>query len=181
MAAVDSAQAAGNILANITDTNISETNLKVVYSIYQQTWMQGVYEFSSADSTTLYNIALQNAADAGESVFAARVLLGIIVDESGVSSARYGTEPSEADQAQSIGLYPNPASNSVNGNLELEEEQTAVVNVIDLQGKVVKSVFITTSGMFTLDVSHLDNGLYFVQVFIGRELIDSGKLEIIHE
>ena len=75
MAAVDSVNMAGTILNNIVDTNLSESNLKVVYSIYHQTWMQDIYEFTPSDSATLYTIAVQHAADAGDAVYAARVML----------------------------------------------------------------------------------------------------------
>ena len=180
MAAVDSVQAAGSILSNIADTNISETNLKVVYSIYHQTWMRGVYEFSSGDSSTLYNIAVQNAADAGEAVFAARVMLGLIVDESSASSARYNIGQTE-EQPHSFTLYPNPASDNVNGLILLEENQMAVVNIVDLQGKVISTQKLFVSRVFTIDVSGLESGLYFVQMLVDGEIIETSKLEVMHE
>lgn len=181
MAAVDSVQAAGNILTSITGTNISETNLKVVYSIYQQTWMQGVYEFSSADSAVLYTIATQHASDAGEAVYAARVMLDLQVDEYATSSQRLAQESGSEEDPQAIALYPNPASTTVNGSIILSEGEQAVVTITDVQGKTVLTQSVANSGLFALDVSMLEAGLYFVQTAINGELIETSKLEILHE
>lgn len=180
MAAVDSLQAASNVLTNITDTNISETNLKMVYSIYESTWMQGIEGFSSADSSTLYTIAVQNAADGGEAVYAARVMLGLLVDESG-NAARFAEQPINDETQQPISIYPNPANDKVNGVASLADNQTAVLNIVDLQGKTVMSQTITSSGIFTLNISNLESGMYFVQMVVNGELIDTSKLEVIHE
>lgn len=179
MAAVDSVTTAATILATIVDTNVSETNLKTVYSIYQQTWMQGVYEFSSADSMTLEMIALQTYADAGEGVYAARVMLAMQVDEDGMSGSRYGAEMEE-EAINTMEIFPNPATDHVTVASNLAEGQSGVVEITDIQGKVVLSMR-ATAGITTLDVSGLDNGLYFVQLVIDGELVETNKLEVIHE
>ncbi len=179
MAAVDSAVLAGAILGTIVDTNVSETNLKTVYSIYQQTWMQGVNEFSAADSMTLENIAVQPSADAGEAVYAARVMLAIQVDDDAPSGERYGAEMEE-ESISTMEIFPNPATNQVTINPNLAENQSGVVEVSDVQGKIVLSKPVT-AGSTTLDVSGLDNGLYFVQLIVDGELVETNKLEIVHE
>jgi hypothetical protein len=181
MAAVDSVQAAGNILSIIADTNVSENNLKVVYSIYQQTWMQGVYEFSSTDSLTLYNIATQHASDAGEAVYAARVMLDMQVDEFSANNQRLSPELTDERDEPSVTLFPNPASNKVNVQISLEDGQLALVAIIDLQGKAVVESTVVSSEVFALDVSSLEAGFYFVQTTINGELIETNKLEIIQD
>ncbi len=182
MAAVDSINMAGNILNSITDTNLSETNLKVVYSIYHQSWMQGIYEFTSADSATLHAIAVQHASDAGDAVYAARVMLALDVDEVGGSGNRFSDPEHPDDESlQVMSLYPNPASNQVNVNTKLNDGEIGVVRVTDLQGKIVLLQHVTASGIVILDISGLDNGMYFVQMLVNGELIETNKLEVIHE
>jgi len=182
MAAVDSVQAAGNILSNIADSNYSETNLKVVYSIYQQTWMQGIDEFSPSDSSVLNGIAVQYASDAGEAVYSARVLLGLDVDEFGSNSERDG-DPSEStdDPIPAMSLYPNPATDQLTVNTTLVDGQSCTIVITDLQGKVVVSQNVTVSGQMVIDISNLDNGMYFVQMVVDGVLIETNKLEMIHE
>lgn len=179
MAAVDSVTTAGAILTTIVDTNVSEANLKTVYSIYQQTWMHGIYEFTPTDSMTLETIALQSYADAGEGVYAARVMLALQVDEDGSSSARY-SEDMEEESVSTMKVFPNPATDQVTVATNLVEGQTGTVEITDIQGKVVQSMRV--NGRTTiLDVSGLDNGLYFVQLVVDGELVETNKLEVIHE
>ncbi len=182
MVAVDSVNFAGSILNSIADTNLSESNLKVVYSIYQQTWMQGIYEFTPADSAVLYGIAVQHASDAGEGVYSARVLLGLDVDEYGASGNRYGNpDESSVESVQAMSLYPNPATDQLTINTTLVEGQTSTVIITDLQGKIVMSKNVSVSGHLIIDASTLDNGMYFVQMFVDGVLIETNKLEVIHE
>lgn len=80
MVSVDSVSLATVILNSLNDTNLSESNLKTVYAIYAATWMLGIEEFSSADSATLLNIALQNPTAGGTAVYNARVMLDLEID-----------------------------------------------------------------------------------------------------
>jgi hypothetical protein len=184
MAAVDSFSAAGSILNSIVDSNMSEHNLKVVYSIYQQSWMQGIFEFSHADSATLYGIAIQYASEAGEAVYSARVLLGLDIDEygAGVSGNRLGnSDATTAEPVTAVSIYPNPVSDQLNVNTTLTEDQTGTIIITDLQGKIVMQQTIGMSGAALMNVAGLDNGMYLVQVYVDGVLIETNKLEMIHE
>lgn len=181
MAAVDSVIAAGSVLTAITDTNVSEANLKTVYSIYQATWMQGVYSFSPADSATLYFLATQHASDGGDAVFAARVLLGLQVDEYSSSGLRVLSPQSTDNTIHPMKLYPNPANDHINVLTEIPEGKSGMVSIVDLQGRTVLTQYITGSETYSLDVSSLENGMYFIQLVVDGECVEKDKLEIMHE
>jgi hypothetical protein len=66
----------------------------------------------------------------------------------------------------SIDVYPNPAQNMVYLKLDLNKSQDVVYSVSDINGKTVvqKSLGKVTSGYENIDVSVLNNGIYFVSV-----------------
>jgi len=111
MVSVDSVSLATIILNSLNDTNLSESNLKTVYSIYNTTWMQGQYFFLPADSATLYNIAIQHASDAGDAVYSAHVMLNLQVDEFGNANSNRMMQFEEQTNIQdstSLNVFPNP-------------------------------------------------------------------------
>jgi hypothetical protein len=115
-------------------------------------------------------------------VYSARVLLGLDVDEFGSNSERDG-DPSEStdDPIPAMSLYPNPATDQLTVNTTLVDGQSCTIVITDLQGKVVVSQNVTVSGQMVIDISNLDNGMYFVQMVVDGVLIETNKLEMIHE
>jgi hypothetical protein len=71
---------------------------------------------------------------------------------------------SEAD-SKSLQLYPNPASSLL--FLELPFNTTSLAEIRDLRGAVVKTLQLR-SGERTIDVSHLDAGLYLLKITTGH-------------
>ncbi|MFD1551100.1 hypothetical protein DNU06_04120 [Putridiphycobacter roseus] len=57
-------------------------------------------------------------------------------------------------------LYPNPTAGELN---IVTEQKVAVINVFDLNGKLLMN-YTTNNEITKLDVSHLSNGLYTIQV-----------------
>ena len=57
-----------------------------------------------------------------------------------------------------VSIYPNPATNNVN----ITTDRLVQVTLIDGMGKVINTQ--SVSGTFSLDVSSLTNGIYFLQV-----------------
>lgn len=70
----------------------------------------------------------------------------------------------EENNAINLGLYPNPASSQV--TLLFETEESSIVSIYDLQGKVVYSneFFGTGFNQQVLDVSNLNAGIYNVTI-----------------
>ncbi len=78
-----------------------------------------------------------------------------------------GTE--EILAPSSVKVYPNPASHSLNVNLEeLNVSGEAVVTVFDMQGKVLKKTTLQLSNNISIDVSGLTTGNYLLNISNGE-------------
>ena len=64
--------------------------------------------------------------------------------------------------ATSVSLYPNPASSVVYIQTELTGEATA--NIIDITGRLVKSVNISDMQNASVNVEDIDTGVYFFMI-----------------
>ena len=62
-----------------------------------------------------------------------------------------------------INVYPNPASLMV--NIEIETADNASVEIMDVKGSFVKSVSTLKSGVNTIDISDLNAGVYFLNIY----------------
>lgn len=84
-------------------------------------------------------------------------------------------------QSAKVGLYPNPASNSVNITLEMNHNSDVIVNIFDLTGRLVvsesKGSMARGTNNIQLNTSKLNNGIYMYQVVMGDQ-VESGKLTI---
>jgi len=60
-----------------------------------------------------------------------------------------------------IDVYPNPTSDMV--NIYIDKFENAVINVYDIQGKVVKTINVNNSNTL-INTSEWNKGLYFVQI-----------------
>lgn len=80
-------------------------------------------------------------------------------------------------KATTFDIYPNPAQDgfvTIQGEFMSEE---AVCNVYNTMGQLVMSRTVTTDATFTLNVSSLENGVYFVEL-VGSERNYKSKLVI---
>jgi len=80
-----------------------------------------------------------------------------------------------SDKNESLNIYPNPASNYLN----VENNQNLVVQKIEIfniTGKIieVKTVEKTEKNL-QIDISDLDNGVYFLKVYDNEEIIKTSK------
>jgi Secretion system C-terminal sorting domain/Right handed beta helix region len=181
MAAIDSVSVLSTTLNPILGNSIAELNLKAVYEIYNRSWLVGQLEFSSADSATLYSIAIQSASDAGDGVYAARVLLNLSVDETNqISNSRTGliTEL-DSDFEHSIIVFPNPAKEILSVEIVNEIETESYIRITDIQGKTVAIQAVTQAGVIQIDVTALDAGLYFVHLIQQNAIVETKKIEIV--
>ena len=64
--------------------------------------------------------------------------------------------------ATTVSLYPNPASSVVYIQTELTGEATA--NIVDLTGRLVKSVNISDMQNASINVEDVNTGIYFFMI-----------------
>lgn len=80
-----------------------------------------------------------------------------------------------------VKIYPNPSDGYL--FISIDEENTLSmdysIDVIDISGKVVYPGFWLSSNTSHINLTSLDNGLYFIRTFKGRLLINTGKILII--
>ena len=91
-------------------------------------------------------------------------------------TSRFGNEY-ESDEGFSV--YPNPAQNLLTIGCRLAEGETAKVTLFDISGRIVKSVSLKGgSPAFTMDVSDVNDGIYFVSLHKPGSVIENKKLII---
>jgi hypothetical protein len=71
--------------------------------------------------------------------------------------------------SESMMVFPNPANDFINLGFETDPSTVSLVNISDINGRIVKSVQKDPNDLEKIDVSGLKSGLYIIQV------IDSEK------
>jgi hypothetical protein len=74
-------------------------------------------------------------------------------------------------------VFPNPATNFITVNHQLPDKQDVIVNIYDIAGKQVARKHIpktyVSSGQFTMDVTGLQEGNYFMNIIYGGKNLGS--------
>jgi len=106
-------------------------------------------------------------------------------DTKGSVVIKYWTSPEgiqeDAMKGGSISdAYPNPASNFITLDYQLTSKvSTASIKIFNVLGSTVKKAdLVNNNGKLKMNVSDLDNGIYFYSVFINGEIYTSKKLII---
>jgi len=172
-----------NINNTIIDTNALNANRKTVNLIYLSTWAQGILSFSSADSATLYSIAIEEPLEFGDAVYSARVMLGIDPNNAG-NRIREDIPVINISKAKEISIskvYPNPNDGTMQINYSLEEGQIGKLIIYDLTGRKLNTYSLQEGEHNTLKISEgaLKNGVYFYEIIVNGEMIEQDKIVII--
>jgi hypothetical protein len=79
-----------------------------------------------------------------------------------------------------IKLYPNPNNGNMQLDYSLSENETGIVKIMDVTGKLVAS-YVLEKDKTNIAISEaaLKNGVYFYQIIVNGEVINSDKLVII--
>jgi hypothetical protein len=78
-----------------------------------------------------------------------------------------------------ISLYPNPAKDILNIEMEAETNQHVILRMFDISGRQVKEMEVRANGgmnKIQLNISDLESGLYHVQFFVDQQLSFSSKV-----
>lgn len=77
-------------------------------------------------------------------------------------------------------IYPNPATNYVSMDYDLPREiETASVKIVNLLGSVIKEQQIEAgTGKLTLDISDINDGIYFYSLTVNGDIYNTKKLII---
>lgn len=98
-----------------------------------------------------------NDADEGTYMFALQGISAATTGINGVSGIEGGVK-----------LYPNPARNEATLAMNLKKDQRMIISVMDIQGRevirAVDKVFKAGEQKVTLDISGVEDGMYFIQI-----------------
>lgn len=79
----------------------------------------------------------------------------------------------------SIKLLPNPAQGTATLSYHLADNETAVFEIFDLNGKMVYRQNIAQQGSLYIDLSNFASGVYHYRVLNGRTLLANNKLVVV--
>ncbi|MES2629354.1 MAG: T9SS type A sorting domain-containing protein [Bacteroidota bacterium] len=164
-------------LVSVDGSNWSATsnpvffNDKVISGVHTYYTGSGVKEFTDQTTTTAKNLTgnLPTTSTYGIALFKGNLLVS--AQGRGIW-ARVITTGIVELAAESISLYPNPAQDQVTVSIA-EEMADAVVVILDHTGKSCAEIAVGSGKSFTLTVSALSPGAYFVELHgngvIGRK------------
>jgi hypothetical protein len=167
---------ASQLVSTAGSTSLMEDNRIQVYQIYLRSWALGQIEFTSADSTTLYGIAVQHVKTGGTAVYDARVMLDLDVVDFDNGQARIATE-AQTIKANHSKVYPNPTTGEAVLEIVLGEGQTGFVEVMSITGQRLFSVPLNTgANLARLDLSDFAQGVYMYRIFVNAEFTEAGRI-----
>ncbi|MCU0435442.1 MAG: T9SS type A sorting domain-containing protein [Bacteroidia bacterium] len=153
---------------------------KVVFQIYNQTWLLDTVGISSQDTAVLLPIALMHPAQGGDAVYTARVMLGITVDD---ATGNYNYRMMQQTEVVNsvVDVYPNPADQIITITGFANETDIVLFTLFDLSGrKVIEKQLVTGNGTATVYVNELQQGAYLYQISVNGALTKSERLVITH-
>ncbi|NBR15296.1 MAG: T9SS C-terminal target domain-containing protein, partial [Crocinitomicaceae bacterium] len=143
-----------------------EYNYKRVYEIYNRSWLDGILSFTPEDSLVLNEIAYLSPRVAGNAVYTARVLLGLMI----IDTETYAAKSSQLNSVISyskLKIYPNPSNDYFHYELPLYEGDNGIVSIVDVSGKEVKSWSADfNNNLGSLDIKNFAKGVYFFELTI---------------
>jgi hypothetical protein len=143
-----------------------EQTYKRVYEIYNRSWLDDVHYFTTDDSLILNEIAYLSPRVAGNAVYTARVLLGLMIIDTETYAAK-SAQINTSNSSSYLKIYPNPSNDFFNYYLPLKEEEKGTVSIIDISGKEIQTWSADSStheGI--LDIQKYAKGVYFFELTI---------------
>ncbi|MCX6292038.1 MAG: T9SS type A sorting domain-containing protein [Bacteroidetes bacterium] len=169
----------------ITADNLGEDNAKKVNEVYLDTWSREVYDFkkfSQEQKDLLLNIAYQNPSSGGNAVYAARVMLGIDMDDFSSETERMAAlHPSVkgSENRRQGTIIPNPNNGTMQFVFSLNEDEKGILQIYDSKGNMQKFYTLQPgTSIHDIDMSGADCGMYFCRLSINNEIIMSSKIVI---
>jgi hypothetical protein len=106
---------------------------------------------------------------------------GFIADDNGSITFTVTTATGISDYMglNTITIYPNPLQ--TNATIVVDPKikiKTAEFKIVDLMGRIVKTIGSIQTNEFTFDREQLSNGVYFYQLIQDETVISNGKLVI---
>ena len=169
---------------SIAPDNHAEENEKAVNAIYLVTWAVDSFELTTEQYDILYAIANENPLTGGTGVYAARVMLGLHIDDDYESIGSRMANPNGTQSAavadNKISLMPNPAIEKTIYSNQLEKNQKGVINIYSKFGVRVSSYLLHEGyNKVLIDLHELAQGVYIIKTEVNGRVTDIRKLVVI--
>jgi hypothetical protein len=116
--------------------------------------------------TNSFRFAYQSPRVAGNAVYMARVLLGLMIIDTETYAAK-STQISSTNTSLNLKIYPNPSNDFFNYFLPLKEEDKGIVSIIDVSGKKIQTWSADySSNQGLLDIQRYAKGIYVFELTI---------------
>ncbi|NBR13026.1 MAG: T9SS C-terminal target domain-containing protein [Crocinitomicaceae bacterium] len=146
-----------------------EYNYKRVYEIYNRSWLEKEIEFTAEDSLVLNEIAYLSPRVAGNAVYTARVLLGLMIIDTETYAAK-SAQSNSGIEYSTIKIYPNPSSEFFHYELPLKEGENGIVSIMDISGKVLQTWAVDFNGnLGSFYVQNYSKGVYVFELTINND------------
>ena len=178
-------QQAKEVNESIAPDNHAEENEKAVNAIYLVTWALDTFDFSPEQYEILYAIANEVPLTGGSGVYAARVMLGLHIDDDYESIGSRMANPDKTNQSAAVAdnnikLMPNPAMNKVDYYNKLNKGETGKVIIYSKIGIEISWRQLQEGvNNFSFDLTRITPGVYIVETSISGKVSDRRKLVVI--
>ncbi len=169
---------AGAILINssITPENLSESNQQLFNEIFFETWAENLFELDASQTSILEFIAYQNPYSGGDAVYAARVMLGLDLNDMADASQERKRGNVKEDMPITEGMIvPNPNTGKMSYIYESEEE--GELQIFSSRGRLIKSYhLLPESKKLEIDLSDQMSGIYVYRVVSNGKIYPGNKI-----
>ncbi len=178
LAAVDDLQA----------STIYETTQKRFWQLSLKKRLQGKESLTSTEWDEIKGIAEMCPLEAGKAVYSARALYQTINDTllqydddelCGLyDKSKLILKNTNISEKSLVDIFPNPAKQEWNIKIENKDQKQIVVEVVDMQGRVLKrfNFGTKTNIMEKIQIPDMDTGILFAKIYMDDKLYSTKKL-----
>jgi hypothetical protein len=170
----------------ISVSNTIEENQKIINEIYYSTISRGIFEFDSAQTANIFEIATQCPESGGKAVPIAQAIYRLIVDTVTFANDTNcgGASPRLAKVIKEKGgnsyIYPNPTSNSATLKFSLSEKQNGWFVIYDVLSREIERFHLEYNMTeYEFKCANLYSGLYFYSITSEEKIVDYGKFNVL--
>jgi alpha-tubulin suppressor-like RCC1 family protein len=165
--------------ATIVPSRCAEEYHKIVNEIFLRSWARNRFFQTPTDTIILDSIAKQSPALCGTAVYDARVMIGIDINDYSEESTPKSFEQGMSDPQIVGNLYPNPANTACTYETELLENESGMLNLFDVNGKMLGSYKLNSGyNKLDIDLTPYQSGVYIFKIYFNAELRDVKRLII---
>lgn len=181
---------AQGVSSSVSPINDIETNMKLINDIVINNYLANT-DYSPSQISDLRALANKCPYTDGVGVYQARVLLSEVdsigtiyynaceSDEAGRSMTLPNTDVVQ-DENRVLLIYPNPATNQLTVNYQVEPTDVAVFEIYNLVGeRVIFTTLNASANTQVFSVADLNSGVYFYKYSINNQMIKASKLIIV--